>query len=390
MTKQNLLPEEWKTFETHELRLALANCFGGPGQYNDDKQTKLYLPLAGATSKIAIQFKEREISCVELGESLDLKDWQEYAKQIESALNGGQRAIGRGICFSFHQTFGHWRGLRSGIQILPAPSQNLPQNQGMSQHPFIIEFPFVKSEIQSVTWHRYRMAFGEAAKLLNLFLVGRVTQNYGNGDQLWHVDIGQLIADEYSSTTALAIDEIVPENYAKIGIDTLGMRVPSNLDELVLCFFALTSDPRKKFALALHWFDMATRCWNIGAHSLSFAALVSAVEALTNRGIAHNCWCDDCKKSLPHEVPGATERFRIFLERFAPRDENRKQRTKMYELRSMILHGSNLMLLDMGMAYGWDPPLTAETELHRELFLLTRTALHNWLMASSTNDAQGT
>ncbi len=123
---------------------------------------------------------------------------------------------------------------------------------------------------------------------------------------------------------------------------------------------------------------MASRQWPISASS-SFAALVSAVESLTSRGVTHAVKCPHCNKDYTHEVPGPTERFRTALENFAPGAVLKKRRDKMYSLRSSILHGSELMQLDQDLSYGWHPPGWDERELHDELWVLTRVALRNWL-----------
>ena len=54
----------------------------------------------------------------------------------------------------------------------------------------------------------------------------------------------------------------------------------------------------------------------------------------------------------------------------------------MYAMRSGILHGSKLMLIDEGMSLGWDPPGWNQRELHNELWSLTRIALRNWLISA--------
>ena len=51
----------------------------------------------------------------------------------------------------------------------------------------------------------------------------------------------------------------------------------------------------------------------------------------------------------------------------------------MYNLRSGILHGSELMAIDLERHFGWDPPEEEEKELHQELWTVTRTAVRNWL-----------
>lgn len=41
---ENLFRAEWVKFDSHELRLALAEFVGGPGQYEDSDQGRIYLP----------------------------------------------------------------------------------------------------------------------------------------------------------------------------------------------------------------------------------------------------------------------------------------------------------------------------------------------------------
>ena len=55
------------------------------------------------------------------------------------------------------------------------------------------------------------------------------------------------------------------------------------------------------------------------------------------------------------------------------------RRSKMYRLRSDILHGSDLMQLDQDLSFGFDPFDYDENQLQRELWSITRIALRNWL-----------
>ena len=115
--------------------------------------------------------------------------------------------------------------------------------------------------------------------------------------------------------------------------------------------------------------------------SLSFTALVSAIEALSERGVEHRLYCPDCEKLIPHESPGATERFRAFLEQYSAGMLDKNRRSQIYSLRSGILHGSKLLALDFDLAHGWDPPWWNERELHTDLWRVTSAAMRNWLRA---------
>jgi hypothetical protein len=99
--------------------------------------------------------------------------------------------------------------------------------------------------------------------------------------------------------------------------DSTGLRVPSDLDEMILGYHGLAPDLRAKFDRATYWLEMAERQWSFSV-SASFASLVSAVESLTERGDKHGITCPECNGTLDHEVPGATERFRAFFEQYAP------------------------------------------------------------------------
>ena len=78
-------------------------------------------------------------------------------------------------------------------------------------------------------------------------------------------------------------------------------------------------------------------------------------------------------------MPGPTKNFKDFFETYAPGESWRKDRDDLYKLRSGILHGGQLMLVDQDLAFGWDPPWWKERELLSRLWPLTRLGIRNWL-----------
>src|SRR5258707_10742096 len=62
--------------------------------------------------------------------------------------------------------------------------------------------------------------------------------------------------------------------------------------------------------------------------------------------------------------------------------------TTLFRSRSKILHGSDLMQLDQGRAFGWDPPWWSEREMNWELWGLMRTAARNWLKRSEEHTSE--
>jgi Apea-like HEPN len=142
-----------------------------------------------------------------------------------------------------------------------------------------------------------------------------------------------------------------------------------------------------KFDRATYWLGMARRQWE-DSMSASYASLVSSAEALTTeKGTKHNVYCDECKENRSHDAPGATKKFRAFFEKYTPDPGLRERRSKMYGLRSKILHGSHLMQLDQGRAFGWEPPWRKEQETNEELWTLMRIAARNWLRDPPDTDS---
>ena len=177
------------------------------------------------------------------------------------------------------------------------------------------------------------------------------------------------------------LEELAPEEYdAMLGNDGQGLRVPSDLDQSIWSYEALSAPNREKFDRAAFWFGTASGMRDVSV-SASFAAFVSAIESLTARGTAHNFkFCPVCGRPGTHVVQGPTKLFRNFLATYAPDASLAKDRDRMYELRSSILHGSDLMEIDQIVPIqGWTPTGFKEDELYNGMWRVTRTALRNWL-----------
>lgn len=426
----NLLSETLTNLDSSELRLLLDLLIGGPGQYDgrSNNPNKFYLPLAGSSCRIALTFRKKKIVAIEPGQAFDAAEWDRVRDEIEKSTLVGPMKIGREYSFSSFRVLGSWQGERSGVQILPAPDDAPRAHVEMAEHPFIIEFPIKPSNYWQVTNHRRMRVHRNLTLLLNVLLAGRTSLQSLQSEYFWaglpryhdrqqnkwsqkvrqfffwwsryppnasmidyesrwvqqffFAKLGRAVIDELSPPAAEQLEEVEPqEYYTTVGHDGRGLRVPTDLDESICCYTVLSAEKRAKFDRATFWMDMASRQWTISVSS-SFASLVSAVESLTDRGTTHQVYCDECKVHCQHEVPGATERFRAFFEKYAPSAALLSRRSKMYSLRSGILHGSELMQLDQDLAFGYDPPWWNERELHEELWGLTHIALRNWLKES--------
>ncbi len=390
----NLISAEWKSLDQGELRLLLDKRIGGPGQYSGrkDDPDKLYLPLAGSSCRIKLTFRDKKISAVERGPAFDVAEWKQICEEIEKSILSGARKVGREYSFSSFRVLGSWHGIRSGVQILVPPEDAPRAPVEIADHPFILEFPVKASDQEWVTNHRRIREHRRLTLLLNVLLRGHTRFQSSRVEHCWasvpeikwvqpsfFAKLGPLVTDAVSPTTGQRLEEVEPgEYYTNVGHDGKGLRVPSDLDHSICLYFQLSPPNLTKFDRALFWMDVSSRQWTISISS-SFASLVSAVESLTERGTTHKVYCEKCKSKSQHDVPGATERFRAFFEKYAPGAALSSRRSEMYALRSKILHGSDLMQLDQDLAFGWDPPGWNERELYYELWALTRIALRNWL-----------
>lgn len=396
----DLLSQTWTKFDSYELRLLLDKHFGGPGQYDgrDKNPDKFYLPLAGAACEIGLTFRDEKIVAIEPGPAFDAEKWRRLSPEIEKSILGGPLKVGRACSFSGYRVSGWWAGAHSGVQILPPPDHAPRAPVEMADHPFILEFPIKASDFPQLTNYRRIREHRNLTLLLNLLLAGGVSLPplrpkhfwasvpYGDGrletrwlQEFFFLDFGPIETDALSRCDGEKLKELEPETYfANVGYDGLGLRVPADLDDLLFVYLNLGENNRTKLDRAAIWMDTASRQWADSASS-SFASLVTACEALTERGRIHHVYCKECGTDSHHEVPGATKRFRDFFQKYAPGTSLEKRRSQMYALRSSILHGSKLMQLDQNRRFGWDPPGENQTELHRELWSLTRTAARNWL-----------
>src|SRR6185312_11431616 len=399
---ENLLNPSWRDLDQNELRLLLEHRIGGPGQFDGREQHPniFYLPLAREACRVKLVFDKKVITRIEPGPAFNRSDWGRISDEIANRILVGPTKVGREFSFSSVRVPGAWTGAQSGVQILPPPADAPQAPVEMAEHPFILEFPMRTTDVGPITTYRRIQAHQRLSRLLNVLLTARVSAQLLRPEHFWAYDpatgthsrwlqrgffatLGKPVLDQLSPRAAEGLRVVNSEEYyPSLGNDYDGLSVPDDLDSAICRYRALTPKQREKFDRAAYWMDLASRQWTTSM-SVSYASLVSAIEALTDRGQIHNFTCPVCREPCSHEVPGPTERFRAFFDAYAPGASLRPRRSKMYTLRSEILHGSDLMEMDQGRVLGWGPPWWHERELHEELWSLSRCGLRNWLQNPS-------
>lgn len=395
----NLLPETWRDVDSHELRLLLKERIGGSGQYDleisgDDP---IHIPLAREECKLLLTYKKGYISEILAGPAFISSEWQAIVEEVEKTLRNGADVAARTIAFSSFRVLGVWASQNSSVRILPPPESAPKPQMEIAEHPFVLEYSYKSVVSESVTKYRANVAFQRITLLLNALLIGRTSSQPSSGTSMWtsrlvnevphyewsHQGYFASLADYPPTSELLATQSelaSIPDvaYYGVIGLDGNGLRVPESLDDSLAKFFALDSVSAAKMTRALYWFDVAGRVYSLSM-SASFAALVSSIEALTERGNEQNVLCPNCGHVVTRETPGATKRFVDLVGRLAPGASDKRSRDRIYELRSRVLHGSALMQLDELKFVGWDPPEWKEQVHHHQLWRLTSQILRGWL-----------
>jgi hypothetical protein len=399
LVPKNLLTGKWPTLDRGELRVLLNEVIGGPGQTHRAVSKKhFYLPLAGERCRVALVLdKAGAITEVEPGPAFDAREWEQISEEIENAVLKGPMKAGREYSFSSHRVLGSWRGARSGVQILPPPADAPRAPVEMAQHPFILEFPVMETRRWPLTNYRRIRDHRHLTLLLNVLLRGRISLMSDRSAHFWAIipvegapgehktqwvqryffgPLEPCVRDELSPPAEKSIRVIEAAQYRSgiFGVDGEGLRLPSDLDDSICAYQALSPANRAKFNRAAFWLDIASAVWETSA-SASFAALVSAVETFTEQGERHSFICPECGEQGTHELVGATKRFKAVLGAHA----ETIPLGKMYGLRSEILHGAELMRLDKEINFGWDPPEHDQWEMIDGLWRAVKDAMREWL-----------
>jgi hypothetical protein len=191
----------------------------------------------------------------------------------------------------------------------------------------MLEFPIEESDYWPLTNYRRRREGRRLSLLLNVLLEATVYirpfQNRsfwaevptdGGYDTRWVNENWKSVPEPpviggLSPTHVGPLPQLEPgAYYGTPGPHYLSLHVPSDLDGSIRNYQRLSEENRGKFDRATFWMQMASRQWSLSP-SASFASLVSAAEALTERGERHPAFCETCAVTIQHEVPGATENF---------------------------------------------------------------------------------
>jgi hypothetical protein len=272
----NLLREDWANLNSAELRLLLDARIGHPGQYDGKSTNKIFLPLAGSSCRVGLTFRGKDIVAIEPGPGFDADEWKRISEEIDTSIKAGPIKTGREYSFSSFRVSGSWRGRNSHVQILPPPDDAPDAEEEMAEHPFILEFPIMESNLWPITNHRRIREHRKITLLLNVLLAGHTTFQAQRAEHFWasirytdrheikwvqrfyFAKLGSAVIDDLSPIATELLEEMEPEEYySRVGHDGRGLRVPADLDDSISLYQNLPSTQRDQFDRAAFWLEMA-------------------------------------------------------------------------------------------------------------------------------------
>jgi hypothetical protein len=382
------------------------------GQVDDGELAALLLHTihhAQHTSKTRVDMPNRESPSVSLhytkhgklsrvDTSLDDHDLAPILEQIELTLVASPvRRIYRAIALAAVPVKGTWA---CDLFTLTTPPANAPSpQQVMGDYALIIEFPYDETESFVLNTHRIEQRRRQYELILSLFLP-RLNTRPRSVTQRWGVVIGAPLIgfpeiEWFQETYAIEgfearADELTPvseplmplvsdaEFYSRRGISVDSVfDVPESLETWVRHFASRSDATKERFLRSAFWLRHAHDVYLLSA-SAALISAVQAVEALVSP--VHGRPCPSCGLV---GGGGPTATFKELLAQHAPTHDRDliRARTRLYQTRSKLTHGQDLLSSDAELGFGWSGP--QEPFERNDLEMATRVAriaAINWLL----------
>jgi len=353
---------------------------------------------------LKIRCKGDHIATIEPGPGFDEAQLSTLKERVQTELiESPGTSVAACILFSSRTVQGAFRSTSDRIQILPAPQQAPRPGVLVADHPFILEFPFERSQNGMVTTRRRIRGMLEWTWILNTLLRANIKCIGPRHHELWvlcpeaqrstpsqanvkwthefyNIDNFAPIQDEFTPESSQQIPHISHDDYyGAVHLLVNDLVIPDSLSHLVDRVANLSADSRRRFVRAAQWIYTANEIW-LHHTSSSYIALVAAIESIAH-GQTSADLCPTCGKD---RSPGPTQRFQDFVERYSPRSvESETNKRWLYSIRSDLAHGRYLLQYD---ETAWGALFTTtylkHNQAYGELLRTVRQVMVNWLRNS--------
>lgn len=351
------------------------------GQLEDEVALRLVYPRSGRFSVI-------------LEPALRNEDARELIRLIHALESGGDPIVWRTVLFAAMPVDGFFR-YNDRWQIRPVPSDAPRPPILMAPHPFLLEVKGMMVSEPFVRTIQAEKLVSEAQLLLALVLQGGVLTSTCSPRKQWVIDVSTIGAGSPAKSVFGQVGYVLPswpgppdelsdvsdykpltevpsgDYFRRSGIrpgDPL--EIPDLLTPILQAIDALALDLRERFFRAAYWYSRSHPAWYV-SRSLSYIALINAIEALTPRAIPD--FCPTCRRD---RAPGPTARFRDVVERYAGHIPNRGE---LYALRSKLVHGEQLLISDGPSSWDFTPQSSEESQRHEFVSQIAKIVLIKWL-----------
>lgn len=297
--------------------------------------------------------------------------------------------------------------------MIPIPDIAPKPEVMVAFHPFLLQFSYISCPYTSIDDMRRSEKSTVYIRLLNLFSNVRINSGsrYARFSWIMNTDDPNNLTsewrregyiykgfsrkiDQYTPIDKFQLIKQIPHqeyyNYYYFRLPILTskpLKFPDNLEESFDLALSLNRQDWKKFFMACSWYYQAEAIERESSSS-SFIALVNAIECLTEKPER----CTECGQTITEGIEKCkfcsqlkyrvTKKFKEFLEKYVPFLEKQfpKEKKLLYEVRSKLSHGLNLLIRDLNPWYFiMSVQIEEQDDLQRNLNFITRTAIYNWL-----------
>lgn len=376
------------------------------GRWEPNSSSILHMTAKDEVALVVEYAKSGQVIDIKATDIVGSNLLDEIAEAVETELVVGEQGAftRREILFSLDPVNHSYRHHNSW-QILPVPEGAPQPDFTYAQHPFLIEMRLPASSLLEIRLSRAQKRLWELHLVLSLLLNGQIEKASYGGQFHWVLDGkpperplvslylqgGYAYPDfayeppQFSQLDGIpAMQTVADEEYfSRWGVDGSPMTMPTCLPRAFDRLDKASEDLRTRFLRACYWFDCSSASWRVSA-SLSYLSLVNSIETLVMPGPREEC--PSCHKDMG---PGPTHLFREFVDTYASAEEG-KNRSRLYELRSALVHGQHLLRSDRpGWAARFEPATLRQDDLRREMQSVARVAIINWFWATSATGEKG-
>ena len=356
------------------------------------------------------------IKSIEPSRGFPEDELEEIEKKIQDTLLAKPSTkVSQIICFCDTKITGYFR-YKDLFQILPLPDDaTKPNNIGLADYPFILEATYEPCPSPMIDNSRRKAKAVVYTRLLNLLSDqmispgSRYTQfgwalktedpgtRVSEWSQLGYVYPGLKGAmDEFSSVEGLSPIERVPYQtyYTAPPARSLNpLTLPDSLEQSLDKAFSLSGATWRKFFMACSWYAQYRHTWE-ESHSSAFIALVTALECLAQeKEVCRTCSQpileneEDICPSCGQPRYRVTKHFQDFLKKYFPFiDQFPKEKKILYQVRSQLAHGMDLLQADLEpWKFLFGAKEQEQNTLQRNLYYIVRIAVYNWLHSATSS-----